>query len=45
MLDVNVMGGERDEVAENLMRLRTPEICGVKDGSVKLKLTCHWLSV
>jgi hypothetical protein len=43
-LEVKNMGGELGEEAERLMRLRVPRMWVVKDGRVRLKFTCHWLS-
>ena len=45
MLDVNSIGGFLEDWLERSIRFRTPATCGSNDSRLRLKSTCHWLSV
>lgn len=45
ILDVSKIGGFLADWLERSMRSRTPAIWGSKDSRLRLKSTCHWLSL
>ena len=45
ILDVNSMGGCCGDLLERSIMSRTPAMWGSKDSRLRLKSTCHWLSI
>ena len=45
MLDVKRIGGLLGDALDISIMSRTPAMCGSKDSRLRLKSTCHWLSL